>query len=131
MPRLSGRCHILSHSLKSQVPDFQLAALTSLLERIISHKLSQSIQEKFDPFLFVYKKDHSTEDTVTILVHFIARHPNAPKTGPYVRVLFIDLSSAFNMIKLEALYVFLFKKRMSIVRPYLIWWYCSFLTDTQ
>ena len=49
-----------------------------------------------DPFQFAYQNDRSVEDAVALSLHHSLQY--LEKSGPYVRMLFLDFSSAFNAI---------------------------------
>ena len=49
-----------------------------------------------DPFQFTYRQNRSTEDAISTALHFALSHLGDNNT--YVRMLFIDFSSAFNTI---------------------------------
>nr|XP_054754590.1 sodium- and chloride-dependent glycine transporter 1-like [Lytechinus pictus] len=49
-----------------------------------------------DPLQFAYRRNRSVEDALAFLTHTVCKHLEEAKT--YVRVLFIDFSSAFNTI---------------------------------
>ena len=67
------------------------------LERLVLTNLSSHIQEKLDPMQFAYKRGRSTVDDVATLLHNVTKH--LEKAGNYIRILFIDFSSAFNTIQ--------------------------------
>jgi hypothetical protein len=54
------------------------------------------ISETLVPLQFVYRLNRSTDDTVSIALHTALSHLDERNT--YVRILFIDDSSAFNTI---------------------------------
>ncbi len=49
-----------------------------------------------DPLQFAYWANRSVGDAVNIGLHYILQHLD--KSGTYVRILFVDFSSAFNTI---------------------------------
>ncbi len=49
-----------------------------------------------DPLQFAYRANRSMGDVVNIGLHYILQHLD--KSGTYVRILFVDFSSAFNTI---------------------------------
>ncbi|KAK3558350.1 hypothetical protein QTP86_017241 [Hemibagrus guttatus] len=49
-----------------------------------------------DPLHFAYRANRSVDDAVNMGLHFILQH--LEKSGTYVRLLFVDFSSAFNTI---------------------------------
>ncbi len=50
-----------------------------------------------DPFQFAYRPNRSTDDAISQVLHSSLSHIDSKK-GNYVRLLFIDYSSAFNTI---------------------------------
>ena len=54
------------------------------------------IPETLDPLQFAYRPKRTTEDAVSIGLHIDLSHMD--KRNTYVRMLFIDYSSAFNTI---------------------------------
>ncbi len=49
-----------------------------------------------DPLQFAYRRNHSTDDAITFTLHTALSHLENKNT--YVRMLFVDYSSAFNTI---------------------------------
>ncbi len=49
-----------------------------------------------DPLQFAYRANRSVDDAVNMGLHFILQHLDRP--GTYVRILFVNFSSAFNTI---------------------------------
>ena len=54
------------------------------------------ILETLDPLQFAYRPNRSTDDAISIALHTALSHLD--KRNTYVRMLFIDYSSAFNTI---------------------------------
>ncbi len=92
----------------------------------MTEKLRENVLHKLDPYQFVCKENRSTEDALNIMTHFILKHLENPVA--YVRVMFMDLSSAFNTLLPD---IVLFKLKQMKVNPYLIKWYYAFLTGRQ
>ena len=82
-----------------------------------------SIPETLDPLQFAYRPNRST-DAISILLHTVLSHLDNRKT--YVRMLFIDYSSAFNTIVPSKLIT---KLRMLGLNTSLCNWILDFLTD--
>ncbi|KAL0185762.1 hypothetical protein M9458_017432, partial [Cirrhinus mrigala] len=79
-----------------------------------------------DPLQFAYRANRSVDDAVNMGLHFILQHLD--KTGNYVRILFVDFSSAFNTI----IPTLLQSKLAHLSVPSSICqWISSFLTDRQ
>ena len=87
-------------------------------------KLRLDVQDYLKPFQYAYRQGRGTDDAVNTVVHLILKHLDKPKT--YARLLFIDFSSAFNLIQRHTM---LTKLKQMNVNPYIIKWYHSFLTD--
>ena len=58
-------------------------------------KLRLDVQDYLDPFQYAYSHGRGTYDAVNTVVHLILKH----KPKAYVRLLFIDFSSTFNLIQ--------------------------------
>ena len=84
-----------------QMNDFRPVALTSILakcmERIVCNQLVASVADRRDPLQFAYKTRRGVQDACLILVNLIASHLD--KSGSYVRVMFVDFSSAFDTVQ--------------------------------
>ncbi|KAL0199541.1 hypothetical protein M9458_002728, partial [Cirrhinus mrigala] len=79
-----------------------------------------------DPLQFAYRANRSVDDAVNMGLHFILQHLD--KTGNYVRILFVDFSSAFNTIIPTLLQS---KLAQLSVPSSICQWITSFLTDRQ
>ena len=81
--------------------DFRPVALTPVLckcmERIVSYQLTSSVFNQLDPLQFAYRANRGVEDATLTLFHTILKHLDT--AGNYVRVLFMDFSSAFNTVQ--------------------------------
>jgi hypothetical protein len=110
--------------------DYRPVALTSVpfkcLERLLLRRLLEYTQPHQDPYQFAYMANRSTEDAINTLLHGVYKHLEQPKT--YVRMLFLDFSSAFNTIQPHLLAEKLLRME---VNPALIQWVHSFLTGRQ
>ena len=57
----------------------------------------KSITDPFlDPLQFAYRANRSVDDTVNMALHFTLQHLGSPAS--YARILFVDFSTAFNII---------------------------------
>jgi len=93
-------------------------------ERLILQKLIHQTRDAHDPLQFAYKQDRSTDDATLTLLNNAYTH--LEKTRSFVRILFIDFSSAFNTIQSHLMS----QKLLSLnVRPSLILWISDFLTN--
>ena len=81
--------------------DLRPIALTSVLikclEKLILSLLLPAISPFQDPNQFAYKCKRSVDDAIALFVDNIYKHVDTPKQ--FVRVLFVDFSSAFNTIQ--------------------------------
>ena len=80
--------------------DYRPVALTSVamkcFERLVMAHINTIIPETLDPLQFAYRTNRSTDDANYIALHTALSHLD--KRNTYVRILFIDYSSAFNTI---------------------------------
>lgn len=108
--------------------DYRPVALTSIpfkcLERIVLRRLKEETKAHQDPLQFAYSANRSCEDAINTLLHRSYQHLEKPKS--YVRMLFLDFSSAFNTIQPHLMVSKLLKM---YVNPTLIQWIFSFLTN--
>ncbi len=81
--------------------DYRPVALTSIVmkvfERLVKRHICSSIPVTLDPLQFAYRPNRSTDDAISHILHFSLTHIDS-NNGNYVRLLFIDYSSAFNTI---------------------------------
>ncbi|KAK1785609.1 hypothetical protein P4O66_018974 [Electrophorus voltai] len=75
-------------------------ALTSIImkcfERLVMRHIKTQLPPSLDPLQFAYRSNRSTDDAISTTLHLALTHLD--KKGTYVRMLFIDFSSAFNTI---------------------------------
>ncbi|KAK3533009.1 hypothetical protein QTP70_006242 [Hemibagrus guttatus] len=80
--------------------DHRPVALTSVVmksfERLVLAYLKNITGPLLDPLQFAYRANRSMDDAVNVGLHFILQHLD--KSATYVRLLFVDFSSAFNTI---------------------------------
>ncbi len=80
--------------------DFRPIALTPVItkcfERLILSHIKANIPKDLDSYQFAYRANRSTDDAVSIALHTALTHLEQPDS--YVRMLFIDFSSAFNTV---------------------------------
>ncbi len=80
---------------------YRPVALTSIVmkvfERLLKNHICSSIPATLDPLQFAYRPNRSTDDAISQVLHSSLTHIDS-KNGNYVRLLFIDYSSAFNTI---------------------------------
>lgn len=65
-------------------------------ERLIMRHIQITLPASLDPVQFAYCSNCSTDDTVSYTPHSALSHLNTEDT--YIKILFIDFSSAFNAI---------------------------------
>ena len=71
------------------------------LEWLVLHQIKAYLPSSLDPHQFAYRANRSTEDAIAIALHAALSHLEHRES--YVRMLFIDYSSAFNIIILAIL----------------------------
>ncbi len=69
----------------------------NVFERLVKNHICSSIPVTLDPLQFAYCPNRSTDDAISHVLHSSLTHINS-NNGNYVRLLFIDYSSAFNTI---------------------------------
>ncbi len=79
---------------------YRLVALTSVViksfEKLVLAHLKDITGPSLDPLQFAYRANRSVDDAVNMGLHYVLQHLDRP--GTYVRILFVDFSSAFNTI---------------------------------
>ncbi|KAK1788378.1 hypothetical protein P4O66_015986 [Electrophorus voltai] len=80
--------------------DYCPIALTSIImkcfERLVMRHIKTQLPPSLDPLQFAYRPNRSTGDAISTTLHLALTHLD--KKGTYIRMLFIDFSSAFNTI---------------------------------
>ena len=81
--------------------DYRPVALTSSVamkcfERLVMAHINTIIPETLDSLQFAYRPNRPTDDAISIALNTALSHLD--KRNTYVRMLFIDYSSAFNTI---------------------------------
>ncbi len=66
------------------------------LERLVMHNIKTSLPNTLDSLQFAYRPNRSTDDAISSTLHLALTH--LENKDFYVRMLFIDFSSAFNTI---------------------------------
>ncbi len=64
-------------------------------ERLVMHNIKTSLPNTLDPLQFAYRPNRSTDDAISSTLLALTHLENK---DPYVRMLFIEFSSAFNTI---------------------------------
>jgi hypothetical protein len=65
-------------------------------ERLVMAHINSILPDILDSLQFAYRPNRSTDDVISIALHTALCHLD--KSNTYVRILFIDFSSAFNTI---------------------------------
>uniref|UniRef100_A0A8C7T6I6 Reverse transcriptase domain-containing protein n=1 Tax=Oncorhynchus mykiss TaxID=8022 RepID=A0A8C7T6I6_ONCMY len=111
----------------TELNDYRPVALTSVImkcfERLVKDHITYTLLAKVDPLQFAYRPKKSTDDAITITLHTALSHLD--KRNTYVRMLFIDYSSAFNTIVPSKLII---KLEGLGLNPALCNWVLDFLT---
>ncbi|KAK3521403.1 hypothetical protein QTP70_004350 [Hemibagrus guttatus] len=102
----------------------EVPACFKLFERLVLAYLKNITGPLLDPQQFAYRANRSVDDAVNLGLHFILQHLD--KSGTYVRLLFVDFSSAFNTIIPTLLQT---KLTQLSVPSSICQWIASFLTD--
>ena len=88
------------HSSPMCLNDYRPVALTPIImkcfERLVLAHLKDCLPPTLDPHQFAYRRNRSTEDAVCTVLHSALTHLDNNNT--YVRMLFVDFSSAFNTV---------------------------------
>ncbi|KAK1803894.1 hypothetical protein P4O66_003838 [Electrophorus voltai] len=85
----------------SGLNDYRPVALTSVVmkcfEKLVRDFITSSLPASMDPLQFAYRHNRSKDDAIAHLLHTTLTHL-AEGRGNYVKMLFVDYSSAFNTI---------------------------------
>ncbi|KAK3529220.1 hypothetical protein QTP70_021442, partial [Hemibagrus guttatus] len=88
------------HSSAERMNDFRHVALTPIVmkcfEKLVLSHLIACLPPTLDPHQFAYRPNRSTEDAISTAIHPALTHLDTSNTN--IRMLFIDLSSAFNTV---------------------------------
>ncbi|KAI3352293.1 hypothetical protein L3Q82_005272 [Scortum barcoo] len=108
--------------------DYRPVALTPIVmkcfERLVMAHIKDCVDVTVDPHQYVYRKNRSTEDAISSVVHTALTH--LENKDSYVRLLFVDFTSAFNTIIPQTLVQKLTTLGLSLT---LCNWVLDFLTD--
>ncbi|GAA6109013.1 uncharacterized protein LOC113663549 isoform X1, partial [Tachysurus ichikawai] len=87
-------------STVSCLNDYRPVALTPIVmkcfQKLVMRHIKTQLPPSLDPQQFAYHPNHSTDDAIATALHLALTHLDNKDT--YVRMLFIDFSSAFNTI---------------------------------
>ena len=93
-------------------------------ERLVLSQLQEEVSLHVDPLQFAYKRHRGVDDAILTLLHGTYSHLEKPKS--FIRLVFVDFSSAFNTVQPHLMG----KKLLQMdVNPHLILWILSFLTN--
>uniref|UniRef100_A0A4W5NM05 Reverse transcriptase domain-containing protein n=1 Tax=Hucho hucho TaxID=62062 RepID=A0A4W5NM05_9TELE len=111
----------------TELNDYRPVAPTSVImkcfERLVKDHITSTLPDTLDPLQFAYRPNRSTDDAIAITLHTALTHLD--KRNTYVRMLFIDYSSAFNTIVPSKLVI---KLKTLGLDPALCNWVLDFLT---
>ncbi|KAI4900272.1 hypothetical protein NFI96_023152 [Prochilodus magdalenae] len=93
-------------------------------ERLVMRHIKGQLPPSLDPLQFAYRPNRSTDDAITTTLHLALTHLD--NKDAYVRMLFIDFSSAFNAIIPQHV---IGKLRVLGLNTSLCNWVLDFLTD--
>ncbi len=103
VPSCFKRSTIIPIPKKSKITglnDYRPVALTSVVmksfEKLVLAHLKDITGPLLDPLQFAYRANRSVDIAVNMRLHYVLQHLDRP--GAYVRILFVDFSSAFNTI---------------------------------
>ncbi|KAK1803853.1 hypothetical protein P4O66_003799 [Electrophorus voltai] len=116
-PRPSGLNNYHSVALKS--------VMMKCFEKLVRDFITSSLPASMDPLQFAYHHNCYTDDAIAHLLHTTLTHLDKGR-GNYVKMLFIDYSSAFNTIIPSRLTT---KLEDLGLHPSLCDWISNFLTD--
>jgi hypothetical protein len=112
--------------------DYRPIALTSImmkcLERVVKHHLTVQVKPHVDKLQFAYTANRCVEDATLSLTDFVLNHvdkANSTSQKHFVKILYVDFSSAFNTIQPHIMMQKLINMSVS---PSLILWINEFLT---
>lgn len=110
--------------------DYHPVALTSIImkcfERLVMNNIKSILPPTHDSYQLAYKANRSTEDAITADLHPALTHLDSDNS--YVRMLFLDFSSAFNTIIPQQL---INKLRNLGLKTSLCNWVLEILTERQ
>ena len=98
------------------------------MEKIVKNVLTEQVKPYVDSFQFAYTPKRCVEDATVTLTDFVLNHVDKPSTVKlknFVKILYVDFSSAFNTIQPHIMMQKLINMK---VNPRLILWINEFLT---
>ena len=73
-----------------------IPVITKCFEKLVHQHIKDFLPSDFNPYQFAYRANGSTEDAIAVALHSALSHLEQQQS--YVRMLFVDYSSAFNTI---------------------------------
>ncbi len=93
-------CAIPKKNIITCLNDWRPVALTPIFskcfEKLVREHICSVLPASLDPLQFAYRSNRSTDDAIAFTLHTALSHLENKNT--YVRMLFVDYSSAFNTI---------------------------------
>ncbi len=97
------KIHHCAHTKENKITclnDWRPVALTPIFskcfEKLVREHICSVLPASLDPLQFAYRSNRSTDDAIAFTLHTALSHLENKNT--YVRMLFVDYSSAFNTI---------------------------------
>ncbi len=91
---------VLTNFVTICLNDWRPVALTPIFskcfEKLVREHICSVLPASLDPLQFAYRSNRSTDDAIAFTLHTALSHLENKNT--YVRMLFVDYSSAFNTI---------------------------------
>ncbi|KAK1795587.1 hypothetical protein P4O66_001079 [Electrophorus voltai] len=84
------------HGLNDYRPVTLTCIIMKCFKRLVMIHVKTQLPPFLDPLQFTYRSNYSMDDAISITLHLPLTHLD--KKGTYIRMLFIDFSSAFNTI---------------------------------
>ena len=113
--------------------DFRPVALTSIFmkcfEKIVKKIIIDQVKDHTDPLQFAYTTNRCVEDATLSLIDYVLKHVDKPNSADYkhfVKILFVDFSSAFNTIQPHLM---MQKLQNMNLNSQIILWVNNFLTN--
>ncbi len=101
-----------------------MPVIMKCFERLVLACIKACIPPTHDQHQFAYRANRSTDDAIATALHTALTHLENPKT--YVRMLFVDFSSAFNCI---SPYKLVNKLQTLGIHPSLCFWILEFIRN--
>ncbi|KAI4905396.1 hypothetical protein NFI96_030512, partial [Prochilodus magdalenae] len=129
-PKQAVKINVPKTARITTLNDWRPVALTSIIskcfEKLVRDFICSSLPATLDPMQFAYRQNRSTDDAIALTLHTALSHLD--KQNTYVRMLFVDYRSAFNIIAPSRLDI---KLRDLSLNSSLSSWILNFLTDRR